>query len=82
MPPELHIVREAWGLMGGLDWAAFPIAGEGTQDTIHLLPFIVMRTVQGEFVPWLASQTDILAMDWHIIHRQTDADTTAAGASA
>lgn len=28
------------------------------------LPYIMMRTVQGDFVPWLASQTDILAVDW------------------
>lgn len=28
------------------------------------LPYIYMRTVQGDLVPWLASQTDILADDW------------------
>jgi len=28
------------------------------------LPWIGMFTAQGEFVPWLASQTDILANDW------------------
>lgn len=28
------------------------------------LPFIAMRTVQGDFVPWLCSQTDLLARDW------------------
>lgn len=28
------------------------------------LPYIYMRTVQGEFVPWLASQTDVLSDDW------------------
>lgn len=28
------------------------------------LPFIAMRTVGGELVPWLASQTDMLADDW------------------
>jgi hypothetical protein len=28
------------------------------------LPYIYMRTVQGDLVPWLASQTDMLAMDW------------------
>lgn len=30
------------------------------------LPFIYMRTAQGEFVPWLASQTDLLAEDWEV----------------
>ena len=30
------------------------------------LPFIMMQTAQGDFVPWLCSQTDILALDWEI----------------
>lgn len=30
------------------------------------LPYIYMRTVQGDLVPWLASQTDILSRDWEI----------------
>jgi len=38
---------------------------EGTQITY--LPHIDMRTADGSCVPWLASQTDILAMDWEII---------------
>ena len=28
------------------------------------LPYIYIRTVQGDLVPWLASQTDMLAQDW------------------
>ncbi len=28
------------------------------------LPWIGMRTVDGAFVPWVASQTDLLAEDW------------------
>jgi hypothetical protein len=28
------------------------------------LPYIFIHTVQGDRVPWLASQTDILATDW------------------
>lgn len=28
------------------------------------LPYIYMRTAQGDLVPWLASQTDLLANDW------------------
>lgn len=30
----------------------------------NTLPYIWMRTVQGDRVPWLASQTDMLAEDW------------------
>lgn len=29
-----------------------------------LLPFIAMKTADDKIVPWLASQTDILARDW------------------
>jgi hypothetical protein len=31
------------------------------------LPYIVMKTVQNEYVPWLASQTDLLADDWEVV---------------
>ncbi len=35
------------------------------QGTImRFLPYLMMKTVDGSFVPWLASQTDILAEDW------------------
>lgn len=27
-------------------------------------PYLMMFTAQGDFVPWVASQTDILADDW------------------
>lgn len=29
--------------------------------------YIAMKTVDGEVVPWLASQTDILSNDWVIV---------------
>lgn len=35
---------------------------EGT--VLKFLPYLSMKTATGEFVPWLASQTDILANDW------------------
>lgn len=38
---------------------------EGTEITY--LPHIDMRTADGACVPWLASQTDILAEDWQIV---------------
>ena len=27
-------------------------------------PYLMMRTADGEFVPWVASQSDLLADDW------------------
>lgn len=37
---------------------------EGTE--IDYSPHIDMRTADGKCVPWLASQTDLLAEDWQI----------------
>ena len=31
------------------------------------LPYIYMKTTDGQLVPWLASQTDILAEDWQVV---------------
>lgn len=38
---------------------------EGT--VVKYLPHIDMRTTTGECVPWIASQSDILADDWVIV---------------
>lgn len=35
---------------------------EGT--VCKFLPYLMMKTAGDEFVPWLASQTDLLAFDW------------------
>lgn len=31
------------------------------------LPYLYISTVDGDLVPWLASQTDLLADDWEIV---------------
>jgi hypothetical protein len=41
------------------------IFDEGTEINYHA--HIDMKTAQGTCVPWLASQTDVLAEDWEII---------------
>lgn len=37
---------------------------EGT--VLRFCPYLMMFTAQGDFVPWLASQTDMLAEDWEL----------------
>jgi hypothetical protein len=37
------------------------------EDDATALPWVGMKTADNKFVPWLASQTDILAEDWQII---------------
>ena len=39
---------------------------EGTEVTY--LPHIDMKTATGEIVPWLASQSDVLATDWDYVN--------------
>lgn len=39
---------------------------EPDKNSKMTLPYIYMRTARGDFVPWLASQTDILSDDWAI----------------
>lgn len=46
----------------------YAISIEVTGGQIHpLLPWIGMKTADNCFVPWLASQTDVLAEDWMLV---------------
>jgi hypothetical protein len=37
------------------------------EGTVHrFLPYLMFKTAQGDFVPWLISMTDALAEDWGI----------------
>lgn len=52
------VEEDRWALTAQRRRDAVP-AGE-----LRKLPWIGMRTADGAFVPWLASQTDMLATDW------------------
>lgn len=39
----------------------------GEDGLVPYQPYIAMKTVQGTVVPWLCSQTDLLATDWEIV---------------
>lgn len=34
---------------------------------LKFLPYIMMKTVAGSYVPWVASHTDILSSDWDVL---------------
>ncbi|MFT3964139.1 DUF2829 domain-containing protein [Propionivibrio sp.] len=36
-------------------------------DDVDTLPWIGMKTADDKFVPWLASQTDMLSEDWMVV---------------
>ena len=39
------------------------------ERTVEVLPYITMKTADDKIVPWLASQTDLLADDWEILRK-------------
>lgn len=49
------------GWNGKNQWIQVQIPDENSKMTV---PYIYIRTVQSNLVPWLASQTDMLAHDW------------------
>lgn len=45
-------------------WIELQVPDLGSKMT---LPYIFMYTATKDLVPWLASQTDLLAMDWVLL---------------
>jgi hypothetical protein len=43
------------------------IKGAFLDDMVPYGPYIAMKTAQNNVVPWLASQSDILATDWETL---------------
>lgn len=69
-----RVARSGWngkgmwlGMVLGYDYN--PDKGKATAYALgcEKLPWIGMKTADNKFVPWLASQTDMLADDWVII---------------
>ncbi len=56
------VARNGWNGKGM--WLALQVPDAHSKMS---LPYIYMSTVTGDLVPWLASQTDILAEDWQIV---------------
>lgn len=44
--------------------------------------YIYITTVQGDLVPWLASQTDLLAEDWSTVYFEASSQEQVYGALA
>lgn len=47
--------------------AVTEIAKKEFGDMVPYQAYIAMKTVQGTVVPWLCSQSDLLAMDWKVV---------------
>jgi len=57
-----HVRRAGWHGKGM--WLALQIPDEHSKMQ---RPYIYMSDAQGLLVPWLASQTDMLAEDWEVV---------------
>lgn len=63
MDHGLKVARSGWNGKGM--WIAIQRPDENSKMT---LPYIYMKTADGQLVPWLASQTDILSFDWDVVN--------------
>jgi hypothetical protein len=60
-----RVARSGWNGKGmHLVYASGGTFKTDDKDVGAMLPHVVMKTATGEFVPWLCSQTDLLATDW------------------
>ena len=63
-----RVARSGWNGKGM--WLTHIDGGESDLkdgSKFKSLPYIAMKTVGDELVPWLASQTDVLAEDWVVL---------------
>jgi len=57
-----RVVRSGWNGKGM--WLELQVPDAHSKMT---LPYVYMKTAQGDLVPWLCSQTDLLATDWEVV---------------
>lgn len=77
---EAKVAREGWngkglyvvyqpGYPDGIGINANTAAATGIAEgtVCRFRPYLMMKTVDDQFVPWVASQTDLLAEDWSVV---------------
>lgn len=76
MKKGMKVARHGWNGKGMFLYhvpaAAYPPSTEVAKaafngENVPYGAYIAMKTAQGNVVPWLASQTDMLADDWYIV---------------
>lgn len=60
-----RMARSGWNGKGMFVFLVPGIYPDGTTSNYHA--HIDMKTADGQVVPWLASQTDVLAEDWQVV---------------
>lgn len=56
------VTRDGWN--GPNQWAHLQLPDEHSKMR---RPYLYMKPVDGDFVPWVPSQSDLLANDWRVI---------------
>lgn len=56
------VARAGWN--GKNMWLQLQVPDSHSKMT---LPYVYMNTADNHFVPWLCSQTDLLAIDWELV---------------
>lgn len=59
-----RVTREGWNGKGM--WLELQVPDEFSKMR---RPYIFMRPVDGELVPWVASQSDLLVADWRLFDK-------------
>ena len=59
---DVKVARAGWNGKG--QWVGMQKPDANSKMTV---PYTYLRTVSGDFVPWVPSQTDQLATDWEIV---------------
>jgi hypothetical protein len=79
-----RVARHGWNGKGMFLYyvpaAAYPAKRNTNGTMIGMFPddmvpygaYLAMKTAQNNVVPWLASQTDVLAEDWDIVEETTN----------
>lgn len=75
MEPDMDIGEAVLELRNGNKVAREGWNGKGMYLELQIpdahskmtLPYVYMRTVSGDLVPWLCSQSDLLAEDWTVV---------------
>lgn len=57
-----RVCRQGWNGKGA--WIALQKPDAASKMTS---PYVFMATAAGDFVPWVASQTDVLSEDWVVV---------------
>lgn len=58
----LKVARSGWNGKGM--WLHLQVPDAHSKMS---LPYVYMHTADGKLVPWLCSQTDLLAVDWQVV---------------